>query len=44
MVAGVKKLAADWQYEVVSIGYPGPVLHGRPRQRPVQPWARLGRL
>jgi polyphosphate glucokinase len=30
MVAGVKKLAADWTYDVVSIGYPGPVLAGRP--------------
>jgi polyphosphate glucokinase len=30
MVAGVKKLAADWTYEAVSIGYPGPVLGGRP--------------
>lgn len=30
MVAGVKKLARDWAYDVVSIGYPGPVLHGRP--------------
>src|SRR5262249_8698333 len=30
MVSGVKKLAADWTYEVVSIGYPGPVLRGRP--------------
>jgi polyphosphate glucokinase len=30
MVAGVKELAADWTYDVVSIGYPGPVLHGRP--------------
>ena len=29
MVAGVKKLAADWAYDVVSIGYLGPVLHGR---------------
>jgi len=29
MVSGVKKLAADWTYDVVSIGYPGPVLHGR---------------
>jgi polyphosphate glucokinase len=29
MVSGVKKLAADWSYEAVSIGYPGPVLHGR---------------
>ena len=23
MVEGVKKLAADWTYDVVSIGYPG---------------------
>ena len=30
MVLGVKKLAQDWKYNVVSIGYPGPVLHGRP--------------
>jgi polyphosphate glucokinase len=30
MVAGVKKAAVDWNYQVVSIGYPGPVLHGRP--------------
>jgi polyphosphate glucokinase len=26
MVATVKKLAADWRYDVVSIGYPGPIL------------------
>ena len=30
MVSGVKKLAADWTYDAVSIGYPGPVLGGRP--------------
>ena len=30
MVTGVKKLAADWKYVVVSIGYPGPVLRNRP--------------
>ena len=35
MVSGVKKLAADWTYEVVSIGYPGPVLGGRPSAEPV---------
>jgi len=29
MVTRVKKLAADWTYDVVSIGYPGPVLRGR---------------
>jgi len=30
MVSGVKKHAADWAYDVVSVGYPGPVLGGRP--------------
>jgi len=29
MVAKVRALAADWQYEAVSIGYPGPLLHQR---------------
>jgi polyphosphate glucokinase len=28
MVSTVKKLATDWNYDAVSIGYPGPVLHG----------------
>lgn len=30
MVTAVKKLAGDWEYDVVSIGYPGLVVHGRP--------------
>lgn len=34
MVSGVKKLAKDWAYDVVSIGFPGPVLHGRPVAEP----------
>jgi len=29
MVAEVKKLAADWKYDVVSVGYPGIVVRGR---------------
>jgi polyphosphate glucokinase len=29
MVAAVKELAAGWDYDVISIGYPGLVLHGR---------------
>jgi polyphosphate glucokinase len=29
MVARVRRLARDWKYQVVSIGYPGPILHGR---------------
>ena len=34
MVAGVKTVAAEWNYDAVSIGYPGPVLHGRPVAEP----------
>jgi len=34
MVSKVKKLARDWQYDAVSIGYPGPVLAGRPVAEP----------
>lgn len=34
MVAGVKKLAADWKYQAVSIGYPGVVVHNRPVAEP----------
>jgi polyphosphate glucokinase len=34
MVAQVKELAGDWTYDVVSIGYPGPVLHNRPVAEP----------
>src|SRR6266571_6419803 len=34
MVAGVTTAAAGWKYDAVSIGYPGPVLHGRPVAEP----------
>jgi polyphosphate glucokinase len=34
MVREVKKIARDWDYEVVSMGYPGPVLHDRPVAEP----------
>jgi len=34
MVAGVKKLAGDWKYDAVSIGYPGPVIRNRPLAEP----------
>jgi polyphosphate glucokinase len=33
-VAGVKKLAGDWKYDAVSIGYPGPVIRNRPLAEP----------
>src|SRR5499427_5038817 len=39
MVAGVKKLAGDWTYDAVAIGYPGPVINNRPL---TDPW-NLGR-
>ena len=28
MVAAVQKIIAGWPYDVITIGYPGPVLHG----------------
>jgi len=34
MVSKVRKLVADWKYDVVSIGYPGPVLRNRPVSEP----------
>ncbi|HYR96176.1 MAG TPA: ROK family protein [Candidatus Binatus sp.] len=34
MVKAVKRLVADWQYDVVSIGYPGVSVHGRPIAEP----------
>jgi polyphosphate glucokinase len=34
MVAGVKKLVADWKYGAISIGYPGPVLGNKPVSEP----------
>jgi len=34
MVRGVRELAHDWNYDVVTIGYPGFVLHGRPVAEP----------
>jgi polyphosphate glucokinase len=34
MVASVRELAGDWRYDVVSIGYPGFVVRGRPITEP----------
>ena len=34
MVEGVLKIAKGWRFERVSIGYPGPVLHGKPVHDP----------
>ena len=34
MVEGVLHATKDWEYEVVSIGYPGPILCGQPMMEP----------
>src|SRR6266436_1600933 len=34
MVRDVKRLIKDWKYDVVSIGYPGIVVRGRPAHEP----------
>jgi polyphosphate glucokinase len=34
MVRQVKNLVKDWPYDVVTIGYPGPVIHGKPLHEP----------
>jgi polyphosphate glucokinase len=35
MVQGVKALTADWSYDVVSMGYPGQVVHDMPAHEPI---------
>ena len=34
MVRQVKQLAQGWNYDAISIGFPGPVVHGRPLREP----------
>jgi polyphosphate glucokinase len=34
MARETKRVVKDWQYDLVSIGYPGPVVHGRPLLEP----------
>ena len=34
MVGDVQRVTKDWEYDIVSIGYPGPVIHGRPLREP----------
>ncbi|HKM48206.1 MAG TPA: ROK family protein [Terriglobales bacterium] len=34
MVKVVREATAEWTYSVVSIGYPGPVVHGKPLRDP----------
>jgi polyphosphate glucokinase len=35
LVQGVHENAADWAFDAISIGYPGPVIHGRITKEPV---------
>lgn len=34
MVAAVHAVTNAWTYDVISIGYPGPVVHGKPAEEP----------
>src|ERR1700683_853731 len=34
MCSWVKKAASNWPHDVASIGYPGPVVHGKPFREP----------
>lgn len=34
MVRDVKRATKDWDYDAVSMGYPGPVVHGHPLREP----------
>ena len=35
MVEGVKSMTADWDFDVISLGYPGQVVHNMPAHDPV---------
>ena len=35
MVEGIRQLSPDWEYEAVSIGYPGPIVKGKILLEPV---------
>jgi polyphosphate glucokinase len=34
MVSSVKKAVADWRYDCVTLGYPGPIINGHPLRDP----------
>lgn len=34
MIAGVRKLVADWEYDAITIGFPAPVRRNRPVREP----------
>jgi polyphosphate glucokinase len=44
MAASVRKAVADWKYDAVAIGFPGPVSDGHPAEEPVnlgRGWVRF---
>ena len=43
MCKWVKQAASDWKYDVVAIGYPGPVVHDRPVREPFNLGKEIGR-
>jgi predicted NBD/HSP70 family sugar kinase len=34
MVSAVKNASKDWQFDAISIGYPVPIVHGKPTREP----------
>jgi len=44
MVKKIKDLTKDWSYDVISLGYPGPVRRKPPDCRATQSRSRVGRL
>jgi predicted NBD/HSP70 family sugar kinase len=34
MVGGVQELSKDWDYEVITVGYPGPIVNGKIQMEP----------
>ena len=34
MIVAVRKATEAWKYDVISVGYPGPVAHGKPAEEP----------
>ena len=43
MVRDIKHVAKNWEYGLVSLGFPGPVIHGCP-PRALQSGQRVGRI
>jgi len=44
LVQAVRGSLDGWRYDVVSVGYPGPVVHGKPLHNPVNVGAWMARV